>query len=399
MARTTYSLAILLRLALIAVAGLAGEAAFADPPNGDAFDEMNAVVTARGTSSPIEDEDESPADLASSAKYREVEQIFEQVRFEQLANEDADTTTDSQRIGTNKAAQRGPERAKPKAADASKPSGDPIDIEGEEQGSLSFIRHRWEEGSFDWVFRSGGNGLGMFSMRSAATRDLDFNDPSNFDIEFEFSLHFLSGPLKADMPARLYDLYFNVHWLQQLGDGFGVDANFDLGLFTDFEDSVREGWRYPGRALAFWNLNGEEQEDVLTLLGGIEFFDTDRARVVPAGGLVLQPSDNFRLELYFPRPAVKWRVSHDESSDSWFYVRGDFQSSAWAIERSTGNADVATLSEKRFAIGMETRSLKKKGETSFMEIGYVFDRELRYRSTVGDIDPSSSMMFRFGSRY
>ena len=73
--------------------------------------------------------------------------------------------------------------------------------------------------------------------------------------------------------------------------------------------------------------------------------------------------------------------------------------SAWAIERSNGDGDVVSLIEKRIAVGVETRSWESDGETSFMEIGYVFDRHLEYGSRRGNSDPSNGIMFRLGGRY
>lgn len=330
-----------------------------------------------------------------------VQQVLEQVSLQLLADEEDEPTAEESDSESTDAAVPNSNESTSKSSNE-QPSGKAVDIDGKKVLSPSQVQHRWEEGSFDWVFRNGENGLGMFSLQSTSSRELSFDDPSKFDINFEYSIHFLSGPLKSDLPPRLFDLYFNVHWLQQLGDGIGVDANFDLGLYTDFEDSVRKGWRYPGRALAFWNLDGNDGTDEvseLTLLGGIEFFDTARLRAIPAGGLIWQPDETVRYELYFPRPQVKWRLSHDEESDQWLYLRGELMASAWAIERSNGDRDVVSLSEKRIALGLETRSWETDGETSFMEIGYVFDRHLEYGSGRGNAEPSSAMMFRLGGRY
>lgn len=276
--------------------------------------------------------------------------------------------------------------------------GDSVPLE--EKPSVNLMQHLWGEDSFDWVFRGGGDRLGFFSMKSASSRELDFFDePSNFSIDFRHGFHFLSGPEQPDMPPRLYDLYWNVRWLKQLGSGVGFDANFDLGLFTDFEDSVRKGWRFPGRALAFWNLSGEDGPSEVSLTAGIEYFDMDTINVLPAGGVIWQPDEETRFELYFPRPQVKLRLHDDEKSDCWLYLRGDLIGSAWAIERTTGNADVANLLERRVSLGFETRSKEKEGGTSFIEIGYLFHRELEYHSGVGNQDLGNTMTFRLGSRY
>lgn len=278
------------------------------------------------------------------------------------------------------------------------PKGNSVPLEDDAVAPL--FQHLWGESSMDWVFRDGADGLGSFSMKNASSRELDFfDDPSKFTGDFRYGLHFLSGPDQPDMPPRLYDLYWNLRWLQHLGDGWGFDANFDLGLFTDFEDSVREGWRFPGRALGFWKLSGEEGPSPITFTAGIEYFDMDNIGVLPAGGVILQPDEDTRLELYFPRPQVKFRILDDEKDEVWWYVRGDLIGSAWAMERTTGNADVANLLERRVSIGLETKSKEEEGHTSFIELGYLFHRELEYRSGVGSRDLGDTLTFRFGSRY
>lgn len=285
-----------------------------------------------------------------------------------------------------------------KAPAALDPKGNSVPLE--DASPVPLFQHLWGESSLDWVFRDGADGLGSFSMKNASSRELDFfDDPSKFTGDFRYGLHFLSGPDQPDMPPRLYDLYWNVRWLQHLGDGWGFDANFDLGLFTDFEDSVREGWRFPGRALGFWKLNGEEGPSPITLTAGIEYFDMDNIGVLPAGGVILQPDEDTRLELYFPRPQAKFRIQDDEKDEVWWYVRGDLIGSAWAMERTTGNADVANLLERRVSVGLETKSKEAEGHTSFIELGYLFHRELEYRSGVGSRDLGDTLTFRFGSRY
>ena len=337
----------------------------------------------------------------SASKRGNVEQLLEpvpfQLRTENKTLSDEDDTEVAPKTNSERKRQKRSSKAKKHSEEASK--GDAVELESGDKESPTLFKHRWVEGSWDWVFRSGDNGLGMFTIKSSPSRELELNAPSHFNIEFEYGVHFLSGPAKSDLPPRLFDLYFNVHWLQHLGAGIGFDANFDLGLYTDFEDTSRPGWRFPGRAIGFWNLNGEASDSEFTLIGGLESFDTDALRVVPAGGIIWQPTESTRFEFYFPRPQIKLRLNHDDEDELWLYARGELLGSAWAIERSNGAADVANLTERRVALGIESRSLTKEGSTTFMEIGYVFDRQLEYRSGHGNMNLDDAMMFRMGSRY
>lgn len=95
------------------------------------------------------------------------------------------------------------------------------------------------------------DGIGFFSLEDKPNKDFNFTDTERFDVEFHPAIHFLSGPLRTDLPPRLFDLAFGVSMVTELATGIGVEANFNLGLFTDFEGSVRKRWRFPGRALAY----------------------------------------------------------------------------------------------------------------------------------------------------
>ena len=249
------------------------------------------------------------------------------------------------------------------------------------------------ESSWSWVL-GGDDRIGFLSLESGPSMELEFDGPEQFEIETGTGIHFLDGPGRTDLPPRLFDLYFNVHMLQKIDCDLGYDLSFSAGVYTDFEDSAREGVRFPGRALLFHDTSASTR-----LMAGIEYLDRDNIQILPAGGLLVRPDDETRLELYFPRPSVRVRVKQTEKKDEWVYVSGEYHGGSWAIERVTGNADVVTLNEFRLTVGFETLSKKDDGDASFCEFAYLFGRDLEYRSHVGDYKPQDTVMFRLGRRY
>lgn len=271
---------------------------------------------------------------------------------------------------------------------------------------------RFHESSWAWTLRgSDADGIGMFTLGDDDSRDLEFGAPGQTDVTFKESFNFLSGPSQpgSDMPERLYDFGWNVHsWVPGFISGtdieIGMDINFDLGIHSDFEDSAREGWRFPGHLLFVTGDKGNGW----WLAGGFEYLDLDHIQMLPAGGLVIH-SDDVHLDLYFPRPRLRLRVSEGEHHDDWLYALGEYRGRAWAIERSaTGLADVATLSEYRFAVGLESEPTHRKNgdeddasepRISFFEVSWLFGRDLEYASGRGNLQLHDTVMFRVGSRW
>ena len=251
------------------------------------------------------------------------------------------------------------------------------------------------ESSCSWVL-GGNDRIGFFSLEYGPSMALEFDGPNSFETNTGSGIHFLDGPGLTDLPPRLFDLYLNVHLLHRFQPDFGYDVNFNVGIYTDFEDSAREGVRFPGRALLFYDLSRKTQ-----ILAGVEYLDRDTLQILPAGGLLLRPDNDTRLELYFPQPRLKIRVQQTEKHDKWAYLAGEYHGGSWAIERVTGNADVVTYDEFRFVFGIEWQSHDddNNDNLSFLELGYLFDRELEYRSHVGDYEPDDTLMIRFGYRF
>jgi hypothetical protein len=204
--------------------------------------------------------------------------------------------------------------------------------------------------------------------------------------------HFLGGPSVTDMPPRLFDFNWGLHWFGEVTDFWWLDLGFSGGLYTDFEDSVREGWRFPAHAVATWELESEIQPVL-----GIRYFDRDNLGLLPVAGAIVRPDDGLRLELVFPEPRIAWRVSADEEQERWLSLSGRIGGGEWAIERfGSGLADVATYNEYQLVLALDT--IKTNNSISSLEIGYVFERDLEYRSGVGNTSLPETFFIRLVDR-
>lgn len=239
------------------------------------------------------------------------------------------------------------------------------------------------QGTTSWLV-GGGDKFGMFSLESLPTLPQERTSGMVTGI----NIHFLSGPIQTDLPPRLFD--FQVGWQKRewLSDSFGYDIAARIGAFSDFEGSAREGVRFPSHAVGFYRLDPQ-----VDFVFGVDYLDRDDIPLLPVAGIILTPRDDLRLELVFPRPRIELRISPKRS----LYLAGELGGGTWAIERVNNASDVFTYRELRLLFGLAT--VGEDGHEASLEIGYVFDREISYRSGLGDYSPGSAVLIRMVNRY
>jgi hypothetical protein len=229
-----------------------------------------------------------------------------------------------------------------------------------------------------------GDDFGMFSLESRPA----LPQRQVWGITSGIGFHFLGGPIQSDMPPRLFDFQIGFQRRKWVSPIFGYDVSINVGAFSDFEGSAREGVRYPGHAVGYYRWNPG-----LDFVLGIDYLDRDDISLLPVAGLILTPREELRLELVFPRPRAELRISPTQS----VYLGGELGGGTWAVERITQTDDVATYRDLRLLFGIATRD--EKGHSSAFEFGYVFARDLSYRSGSGDLELRDTVLFQLTNVY
>ena len=239
------------------------------------------------------------------------------------------------------------------------------------------------QGNTTWLVGN-GNDFGILSFESFPT--LKTGEDSGMAAGTGF--HFLGGPIQTDMPPRLFDFQIGFQQRKWSPDTFGYDVSVRVGVFSDFEGSARKGVRFPGHVVGYYRC-----APMVDLALGIEYLDRDDISLLPVAGVIVTPRNKLRLELVFPRPRVDVQISPNQS----LYLAGELGGGTWAIERTTMTNDVVTYRDLRLLLGISSRD--DEGDESGFEIGYVFGRDLSYRSGVGDFAPHSTFLMRLTHRH
>lgn len=242
--------------------------------------------------------------------------------------------------------------------------------------------------------------LGVYDTEVSATFDVPlFGLQEHFLITPGFALHLWDGPdgsTGADLPGQTYDGYLDVGWNPKFTNYFSAELGARVGAYTDFNTFTTDSIRIMGRGLGVLNLSPTLQAKL-----GVLYIDRNDIKLLPAGGLIWDPSEDRHWEIFFPRPKFAQRLSTVGNHNIWAYLSGEYGGGAWTIIRERPNnvsfTDSFDYNDFRAMIGVEWIPIAKTGPSGFFEVGYVFKRELVYVSLMpGTFDLPDTFMLRGG---
>ena len=212
-----------------------------------------------------------------------------------------------------------------------------------------------------------------------------------------FAVYFLDRPWMPDLPERLYDAEVEFRHLRRFGQGpWAMNVAVTLGHYSDWEASDADAFRVTGDAFAVYQ-QGPGKKWVL----GVIYLNREDIAVIPAAGLIYEPTPDVKYEAILPRPRIAWRLpqTNPQPGDArWFYVGGEFGSGIWSIERPLSlTQDLLTYRDLRVLIGYERKVVG--GLSRRFETGYVFDRELEFSSATPRLKLGDTLILRVGVTY
>jgi|GEM_PF-2790566 len=220
---------------------------------------------------------------------------------------------------------------------------------------------------------SSSQGLGITSFDLRGT--LKFGRWPFLFVTPRAGLHSLSGPSTPDLPAQLYDFSLDTTVYLPLNDRWTVQLSAAPSVFSDFQAS-KNAFRMVGRGLVFYRWSPE-----LQLAGGFLYLGRKDIVALPAAGFIYTPNDDLKYDIIFPKPRIGYRYTHNEVRERWVYTTGELGGGSWAVQRTSGADDVATIRDYQLLMGIEHK--QPNALNWQIEAGYVFSRKLEYLSSPG----------------
>jgi hypothetical protein len=252
--------------------------------------------------------------------------------------------------------------------------------------------------STSWLPQLETDSLGWTDLRAEVVTALPFFTRENpIVITPSYEIHFVESPAGLDLPPRLNDAAIDFHIFRVYDNRWIFDFAVAPGLYADDHSfDSDDALHVNGRALAIYAPTLETKWVL-----GVTYVDGGWAKVVPVAGVIYEPTDDVSYELVFPRPRVAWRLPNSPvpgRDEYWAYVLAEFQNLEWAIEQNDGTRDVLASRDYRLIFGVERKIVG--GVSSRLEVGYVFNRDIKVASISGDdISVDDTFLLRAGVSY
>ena len=212
-----------------------------------------------------------------------------------------------------------------------------------------------------------------------------------------FAVRYLDGPSVPDLPPRLHDAEITFRHLRRFGDGpWAMNAAVTLGYYSDFQKNDADAFRVTGQAFAVY-----ESSPATKWVFGVVYLNREDLSIIPAAGVIYEPTPDVKYEAILPRPRIAWRLDGGAPGigpERWAYLGGEFGGGVWSIQRPlSGMQDRLTYSDFRILVGIERKNFGGIGHR--LEAGYIFGRELEFSSTTPDAQLDDSLFVRMGMTY
>lgn len=211
----------------------------------------------------------------------------------------------------------------------------------------------------------------------------------------EFNYREWTGPGSPNLPPNVYRLAAGVElttpkhgpWTAQ----FGVKPQLASDFNANFNSNA---WMFDTDIKLFY-----QQSPELTWAIGAMYWDRVDDIVLPFGGLIWTPNQNWEWRLIFPNPRVDVFLGNWYTGPTWFYVGAEYHVESYQVTIDpTDYQDQIQLEDWRAFIGL-------RGDTGtfahFIEVGVVFGREAEFRreEATPSFDTDPGLLLRGGVRF
>lgn len=271
----------------------------------------------------------------------------------------------------------------------------PPEIKFSEESHDLLYRHHallYQEGpkGLEILMRGGQDGFGLTTLPFTTLLKGD-SDAAAMWLEPQFLWTFVNGPAGVDLPPQFYQFALGINAVAANWQGFKLHIHISPTYSTDSHNKSGDAFRLIAGGMVTMDLSQQ-----WTLVAGATYLDRPDVPVIPAAGLLWRPQDAVEIDLVVPKPKVAIRISGDEESEHWMYVKGDVGGGSWAYKRESGLDERVGYFDMRILFGIDTRLPESDSQ---FEIGYVFQRELDFDAAGTTLEPPNSVVFRFTSSY
>jgi hypothetical protein len=277
--------------------------------------------------------------------------------------------------------------------------------------SLSFILAGPQPYRFGWSSRydvgflpkegvhgGGARGeLGIFEFNSAWrwTTGVPAGFPSLlFSWTPEFNYRSWDGPSNPDLPPNVYRFASDIELATPPSNPLSFQIGFTPAFVSDLAASPNgDSFNWDARGVVFFHANPQLQVAL-----GVAFLDRVDNIIIPYAGVVWNPNDYWELRLLFPKSRISYFLGNWWGASAWVYGGVEYNVEAYQIDPlgPDGQHERIQLRDYRALFGLRTEG---GGITGFVEVGWVFAREVKFEHGTPGFDINTGFIGRLGLRF
>ena len=246
---------------------------------------------------------------------------------------------------------------------------------------------------------SGGRGdFQIFEFNAAwrKTMGLPADNAPNWIFSWtpQFNLRNWTGPDLVPLPGHVYRFGSDFELATPANNPWSVQLGFTPALVSDFESSLsRDSFNFDARAVLFFRTS---QQWMFAL--GAAYWDRVDGMVIPYAGVVWTPNDRWELRLMFPKSRISYFVGNVWGAATWLYGGVEYTAEAYQIGMPGVNKshERIQLTDYRAVFGARA---EKYGVMGFVEAGWVFDRDVKFKYGTPGFDIGTGFFGRMGVRF
>lgn len=247
------------------------------------------------------------------------------------------------------------------------------------------MRRFWECFSLNYTYvprgsKSDGLGINEFDLSGRFALPCRFiphvGDTSASGYWFiapSFNLQLWDGPESsqpgsmAALPGSTFEAALAAGMKPQFTKDFGADIWVQVGVASSFKKVTSKAIFIRGRALGTLRINEQ-----IEAIAGVIYYDRNRWKLLPSGGIKWRPNNTNVWTLVFPNPRLDRFLKKINETDWWGYIQGDIGGGRWLV-REYGQSFNVDYNDYRVGVGLTFRS--PSSITGSLEVGGAFGRE------------------------
>jgi hypothetical protein len=221
--------------------------------------------------------------------------------------------------------------------------------------------------------------------------------PAPLKVKPGFMLHLWDGPrppaipaMHPGLPSKAYTAYVDLGWAPRITPQLAADLHFRPRVGTDFNTISTDSVRLAGSGAALIYIT-----PAIAIKGGVDYINRADIKLLPIIGIVWKPDPQTDFDITFPSPRLAKYLTTVGNTNIWWYVGGEYGGGTWTLELPGPIKSVVDINDIRIFGGFEFTSYR--GVKSFIELGYVWDRNVFYAADQTlNYKPSDTLMLRAG---